>query len=67
MKTSLVFCIGLVPIFTVNLNVLMPLGNTSQNSKHFPHCIIQILIQDPLCTASPQCLHELFIEFVLSF
>lgn len=53
--------------FIVCLNLLMPLGNTNQNSKHFPHCVIQILIQHPLCTESAQCLHELFIEFVLSF
>jgi len=61
------FCVGLMHIFTDNLIGLMPLGNTNQNSKHFPHCVIQILIQDPLCTESAQCLHQLFIEFILSF
>lgn len=54
-----------MPIFTVD--VLMPLGNTNQNAKHFPQCVIQILIQDPLCTESAQCLQELFIACVLSF
>lgn len=47
----------MMPIFTVD--VLMPLGNTNQNSKHFPHCVIQIQIQDPLVTESAQCLREL--------
>lgn len=51
-----------MPIFTVN--VLIPLGNTNQNSKHFLPCVIQILIQDPQCIESAQCLHELFIGFV---
>lgn len=59
-ENKLRFCIGLMPIFTVD--VLMPLGNTNQNSKHFPQCVIQILIQDPLCTESAQCPQDLFIE-----
>lgn len=36
----------------------MPLGDTNQNSTRFPHYVIQILIQDPLCTEPAQCLHE---------
>lgn len=50
-----------MPIFTVD--VLMPLGNTNQNSKHFPQCLIQIQIQDPLCTESAQCLQECVLSF----